>query len=63
MDRAAFFTMFQRLSAHTPELGCRTLEIMHVACAVLLAPELFVSFDSRQLQLAATAGLMVRAIG
>ena len=63
LDRAAFFTTFQRLSAHTPELGCRTLDIMHVACAVLLAPELFVSFDSRQRQLAAKAGLVVNGIG
>ncbi len=57
LDRAAFLTTFQRLSAHTPELGCRTLDIMHVACAVLLAPDLFVTFDGRQRELAARAGL------
>lgn len=59
LDRAAFLTTFQRLSAQTPELGCRTLDIMHVACAVLLAPDLFVSFDGRQRKLAAKAGLAV----
>lgn len=59
LDRAAFLTTFLRLSAHTPELGCRTLDIMHVACAVLLAPDWFVSFDGRQRELAAKAGLAV----
>lgn len=62
LDRAALFTTFQRLSAHTPELGCRTLDIMHVACAVLLAPDLFVSFDARQKQLAARAGLTAHGV-
>ena len=62
LDRAALLTTFQRLSAHTPELGCRTLDIMHVACAVLLSPGLFVSFDARQKQLAARAGLTVHGM-
>lgn len=59
IDRAALFSTFLRLSAHTCELGCRTLDIMHVACACLLVPDLFVSFDSRQRQLAQKAGLKV----
>lgn len=59
LDRAAFLSTFQRLSAQTPALGCRTLDIMHVACACLLSPDLFVSFDTRQRQLAANAGLTV----
>lgn len=59
IDRAALFSTTLRLSAHTPELGCRTLDIMHVACACLLMPNLFVSFDSRQRQLAVKAGLKV----
>lgn len=62
LNRAALFTMFQRLSVHTPELGCRTLDILHVACASLLEPDLFVSFDSRQRQLAQRAGLTVAGI-
>lgn len=60
LDRAALLTMFRRLSSHTPELGCRTLDIMHVACAVLLAADCFVSFDARQCGLAERAGLAVR---
>ena len=63
IDRAALFTTFKRLSDDTPELGCRTLDIMHVACAVQLGPDLFVSFDSRQRQLATKAGLTVHGIG
>ncbi len=63
LDRAALFTTFQRLSAHTVRLGCRTLDIMHVACACQLAPDLFVSFDDRQRQLAELAGLRVHEIG
>ena len=63
VDRAAFLTTFQRLSAHTSELGCRTLDIMHVACGCLLGPDLFVSFDSRQRKLAAKTGLTVHEIG
>ena len=63
LDRAGFLTTFHRLSAHTPELGCRTLDIMHVACALLLAPECFVSFDGRQCELAERAGLAVRRMG
>lgn len=63
LDRAALFTTFQRLSAHTPQLGCRTLDILHVACACLIGPDLFVSFDSRQNQLAEKAGLRVHAAG
>jgi len=59
IDRAALFSTFLRLSAHTMDLGCRTLDIMHVACACLLKPDLFVSFDSRQRQLAEKAGLRV----
>jgi len=59
LDRAGIFKAFQRLSVHTPELGCRTLDILHVACACILAPDLFVSFDARQRQLAAKAGLAV----
>jgi len=63
LDRAALFTTFQRLAAHTSRLGCRTLDIMHVACACQLAPDLFVSFDARQRQLAELAGLRVHTAG
>jgi predicted nucleic acid-binding protein len=43
--------------AHTPALGCRTLDVLHVATAIELGPRHFVTFDSRQGQLAKAAGL------
>jgi hypothetical protein len=43
--------------AHTPALGCRTLDVLHVATAVELELRYFVTFDSRQGQLAKAAGL------
>ncbi len=59
LDRVELFATFQRLAVHTSRLGCRTLDIMHVACACQIAPDLFVSFDARQRQLAELAGLRV----
>jgi hypothetical protein len=43
--------------AHTPALGCRTLDVLHVATAIELGLRYFVTFDSRQGQLAKAAGL------
>ncbi len=50
-----------RLSAgHTETMGCRSLDILHVAIArTLNAPE-FLSFDANQRQLAAAEGLTVK---
>ena len=42
---------------HTPELGCRTLDVLHVASAVELDFKWFMSFDRRQRLLATAAGL------
>jgi len=57
IDRAVLSSSFQTLSALTPRLGCRTLDILHVACALQLRPDLFVTFDLRQNSLAREAGL------
>jgi predicted nucleic acid-binding protein len=43
--------------AHTPALGCRTLDVLHVATAIELGLRYFVTFDGRQGQLAKAAGL------
>ena len=43
--------------AHTPALGCRTLDVLHVATAIELGLRYFVTFDRRQGQLAKAAGL------
>lgn len=39
------------------QLGLRTLDILHVASALLLRAEIFLTFDQRQLKLARTEGL------
>jgi len=57
--RAELMDEFRRLSALTPRLGCRTMDILHVACASQLRPNHFLTFDSRQKKLAAAAGLPV----
>ena len=45
--------------SHTPTLGCRTLDVLHVATALELGLQSFVTFDSRQRRLAVAAGLKV----
>lgn len=40
-----------------PSLGIRTLDTLHVACALELRPDRFWTFDQRQAQLAAAVGL------
>jgi hypothetical protein len=51
----------EELSAgHSATLGCRTLDIIHVAAALVLEAKEFVTFDTRQAALAKQAGLMVK---
>lgn len=40
--------------------GCRTLDALHVATALILGVRVFVTFDVRQRELAREAGLKVR---
>lgn len=50
----------ERLSAlYTEKLGNRSLDILHVAMALSLGSETFLSFDKRQIELAKAAGLKV----
>ena len=42
---------------HGPTLGCRTLDSLHVACALELKAERFWTFDERQARLAEAVGL------
>jgi hypothetical protein len=42
---------------HTPTLGTRTLDVLHVSTAMLLQATHFVSYDERQSALARAAGL------
>lgn len=59
IQRGALMQTFRRLSEETPRLGCRTMDIFHVACAVEIGATAFISFDDRQRSLAAHAGLQV----
>lgn len=44
---------------HAAETGVRTLDALHVACAIVLKAREFVSSDKRQLALAGKAGMEV----
>jgi hypothetical protein len=50
---------FRDLYRHTMELGTRTLDVMHIACACELGVAKFVSFDGRQVALAVRCGLEI----
>lgn len=45
---------------HGPKLGVRTLDSLHVACALELRAEKFWTFDERQAKLARAEGLKVK---
>ena len=54
----AIFELAKRLSRkHTGVLGTRSLDLLHVASAVHLGAEAFLSFDNNQRKLAHAAGL------
>lgn len=44
---------------HTPTLGTRSLDVLHVASALELKARHFVTYDARQARLAAACGLKV----
>ena len=59
INRSELMSTFRNLTKLTPDTGCRTMDILHVACALQLSPDLFISFDERQRNLAEIAGLQV----
>jgi predicted nucleic acid-binding protein len=58
IHRSDLMNTFYLLSSETPRLGCRTMDILHVACAVQLETGTFITFDARQRALALHAGLL-----
>jgi predicted nucleic acid-binding protein len=48
---------------HTRTMGCRSLDVLHVASAIELELRVFVTFDARQQQLARAAGLKLLVPG
>lgn len=57
--RAVLSTAGKISRLHTSTIGCRTLDVIHVASALELDLKRFVSFDHRQQQLARAIGLRV----
>jgi predicted nucleic acid-binding protein len=55
--RAALRSADELSRNHTPSLGCRTLDVLHVASAMTLKRRYFLTFDVRQQRLARAAGL------
>jgi predicted nucleic acid-binding protein len=47
--------------AHSPRLGTRSLDVLHVASALELELRLFVTYDNRQAELARAVGLKTLA--
>lgn len=54
-DRAAQLSV-----RHAAEIGCRTLDIFHVAAALIIGTAEFASFDERQRELAGRERLIVK---
>ena len=55
--RASLNRAAELSQTHSPTLGARTLDVLHVACAIELGLTWFLTFDDRQQSLAAVAGL------
>jgi hypothetical protein len=53
-------TARQLSDRYTPTLGTRSLDLLHVAAALVLETRLFFSFDDRQRKTAASEGLKVK---
>lgn len=62
MDPIALHELSVQMTTRTPDLGCRALDILHVAAARLCDASLFVTADKRQAALAAAEGRAVRLI-
>lgn len=56
-------TEAERLSAlYSEKIGTRSLDILHVAAALVTASQVFITFDKRQAALAKAAGLKVKTL-
>lgn len=63
LDAVILQELSLRLTMRTPRLGCRALDILHVAAARLCEASLFVTADKRQAKLAEAEGLTARLVG
>lgn len=60
LDRPGLMQRFEKLSRVTERSGCRTMDVLHVACALEIGAECFLTFDARQAALARDEGLQVQ---
>jgi predicted nucleic acid-binding protein len=60
MPESAFVHCAELARSQGPKFGIRTLDSLHVACALELKAERFWTFDERQARLAKAAGLKAR---
>ena len=58
MSEAMYLEARRLASRWTSRLGTRTLDILHVAAAIVLEADSFHTFDDRQKKLAKSAGLV-----
>ncbi len=59
IHRTELMKTFRTLSRETARLGCRTIDIFHVACALQIGATSFITFDDRQRTLAEFVKLKV----
>jgi predicted nucleic acid-binding protein len=59
MAESAFETAIELAQMYVPRLGTRTLDTLHVACALELGAKEFWTFDQRQERLAKAARLAI----
>jgi predicted nucleic acid-binding protein len=57
MWRAGLNQAIELSRTHSPKLGTRAFDVLHVACALELKLKHFPTFDERQKKLAAACGL------
>jgi uncharacterized protein len=62
LDPIALHELSLQMTEKTPTVGCRALDIMHVAAARLCDATLFVTADRRQAALAEAEGRIVRLV-
>jgi predicted nucleic acid-binding protein len=59
LDRPRLTADVRKISRHTATIGSPSLDVVHVAAALQLEVDRFVTFDDRQRTLASTVGLPV----
>jgi len=63
LDMDSAFSRARRLSAaHSEKIGARAIDLLHVACALLLESEVFLTSDQRQADVAKAEGLQVTLV-